>query len=162
MRDVDRDWMSSDRLLDFLVRMEREHEGFRSLGWVLEDRLQRSVRKRMSAGATHMAGFAQEPLHWVAVFVDVRGARVEYFDSKGDAPSRALRIELERVAESLGFTLFVGSMVHQRGASKCGSYVCYYIQRRLEGIPFEHFERARIPDEDVARRRAEFVSDSRE
>lgn len=104
--------------------------------------------------------------HWVAVFVDMRGKDsqdwvVEYFNSTGEAPPKAvirwqenarnqlLEFRKEELNESGDVkTVSVTDLEHQNSKSECGLYAMYYIRKRLEGENSrDFFFRKIIPDE---------------
>ena len=102
--------------------------------------------------------------HWVAVFVDARPPpgelwTVEYFNSAGNPPGRAIIDWMERArarlieyrarpgASPAVISVPVTRVRHQYSRTECGLYALYYIRRRLEGAPFEAFARERIPDQ---------------
>lgn len=99
--------------------------------------------------------------HWVAVFVDGRPAAaapwtVEYFNSSGNPPPRAMVHWMERARAGLAAarggpvrSLPVTDVDHQESRTECGVYALYYIRRRLEGTPPEFFTRNVVPDADM-------------
>jgi len=103
--------------------------------------------------------------HWMAFFVDMRSANgpwtVEFFNSSGNAPlteyadwMEKTKIELEQIIakRSLPVSEVVCKRVclrHQRSRTECGVYSLFYIYCRLMGMPVEHFQRNRIPDETM-------------
>jgi hypothetical protein len=110
--------------------------------------------------------------HWVCVFVDARDGRgksadspvtVEYFNSAGNPPPRAMTRWMESAREKLigagdikgrgavahVETKVVTSVAHQRGDTECGLYALFYIRSRLEGRAPSAFEADRIPDAEM-------------
>jgi hypothetical protein len=97
--------------------------------------------------------------HWVAVFVDCRDARawsVEYFNSAGNPPPKAMVGWMERqrarLADYAGaaanvVAVPVTDMDHQESQTECGLYALFYIRRRLEGTPYQFFFEHRVADE---------------
>lgn len=115
--------------------------------------------------------------HWVCVFVDARDGRggsaaapvtIEYFNSAGNPPPRAVTRWMEAAREKLlgageirgrgpvahVETKVVTSVAHQRGDTECGLYALFYIRSRLEGRPPAAFEAERIPDSEMKKFRA--------
>jgi hypothetical protein len=111
-------------------------------------------------------------LHWVAVFVDCRGAgpwTVEYFNSAGRPPPRPMvawcektRARLAEYRAGLGGpaagagaeAVPVTDVDHQESQTECGLYALYYIRRRLEGTPHTFFADRPIPDDAMTAFRA--------
>lgn len=98
--------------------------------------------------------------HWTAVFVDCRAPdgepwTVEYFNSAGNPPPRAMAAWMERTRADLAEwragrgpveAVPVTDVDHQESMTECGLYALYYIRRRLEGAPYTDFCEAPIPD----------------
>lgn len=119
--------------------------------------------------------------HWVCVFVGARDTKpeaekrklmaegkptgcpisVEYFNSAGNPPPRAVgrwmeetRDDLIRAEGAAGtnrpvITKAVTSVKHQRSDTECGLYALFYIRARLEGRPVSDFEGRRISDDEM-------------
>lgn len=104
--------------------------------------------------------------HWVCVCADFRGAdlwTIEFFNSSGNPPPRAVVRWMERQATNLRAasdrgqlerraveTRVVTTLTHQRGDTECGVYALYYLRARLEGTPSEAFARNRVSDKEMA------------
>ena len=106
--------------------------------------------------------------HWVCAFADMRGlptpARpwtVEYFNSAGNAPPRAVTKWLARASDELIEALAaegaadaarcvkvasVTKVTHQHSKTECGLYTLFYIRARLEGNPADMFLREKVTD----------------
>lgn len=94
--------------------------------------------------------------HWECVFVDTVGHTVEFFDSASNEVSPEITkwlvesaLELSRVSKQKYRDVVVTSMEHQRSESECGVYALFYILSRLSGVPYQFFERTRVPDKDM-------------
>ncbi|MFA6165775.1 MAG: Ulp1 family isopeptidase [Gemmatimonadaceae bacterium] len=102
--------------------------------------------------------------HWVAVFVDCRAPpwTVEYFNSAGNPPPRAMVGWMERTRARLlegsagaqVFSVPVTDMDHQESQTECGLYALFYIRRRLEGTPYRFFFEQKVPDDAMTKFRA--------
>lgn len=102
--------------------------------------------------------------HWVAVFVDCRSApwSVEYFNSAGNPPPRAMVGWMERTRARLiehrrggeVASVAVTDVDHQESQTECGLYALFYIRRRLEGTPYTFFVEQRVPDDAMTAFRA--------
>lgn len=123
--------------------------------------------------------------HWVCIFVDMRSRRqggeevngwtIEYFNSSGNPPPRAVTRWMEHQAESLQYTfgpassaakpnftvrtLAVTSVSHQQSKTECGVYALYYIRSRLEGVPLTMFAEELVPDSAMLEFRKHLFSD---
>jgi hypothetical protein len=102
--------------------------------------------------------------HWVAVFVDCRlptGSpwSIEYFNSAGHTPPNIMidwmesrRAILNKYRNSKNqlnnevITVSVTNIDHQESQTECGLYALFYIRRRLEGVPYDFFNKQLVPD----------------
>lgn len=102
--------------------------------------------------------------HWVAVFVDCRlppGSpwSIEYFNSAGHTPPDIMSHWMERHRAILDkyrngenqlnnevITVSVTNIDHQESQTECGLYALFYIRRRLEGTPYNFFNKQLVPD----------------
>lgn len=113
--------------------------------------------------------------HWVCVFVDMRPPpgtpwTVEYFNSAGNAPPRAMTRWLARTCDVLieareagpagARAVTVTSVTHQRSRTECGPYTLYYLRARLEGVPAEAFTEQRTTDQEMVEFRRHLFSSS--
>jgi Ulp1 family protease len=80
--------------------------------------------------------------HWVAVYIDVLGGTVEYFDSVGEPPTRNIKRVLSFLCRELTgkckltqFKTVINSKKFQIENTECGIYSIYYIVSRILGIP---------------------------
>ena len=102
--------------------------------------------------------------HWVCVFADMRQKAnwtIEYFNSSGNPPPKAVTRWMETQANNLRErfqnwsqpptvkTVVVTSVAHQKGDTECGLYTLYYIRARLEGHPASAFAEDKVPDSDM-------------
>lgn len=94
--------------------------------------------------------------HWVAIFVDLAGKSVEYFDSAGQNPQPEIIEFLIDTAATLnsitegGFKdICVTRMRHQKKNTECGVYSLFYIISRLNDVPYRFFEHTHVPDEEM-------------
>jgi len=106
--------------------------------------------------------------HWVELFVDARPPpgepwTVEYFNSAGNPPPKAIVKWMERTRDDLARyratlpgcedkkkcpveSISVTSVDHQDSQTECGVYTLYYIRRRLEGTSYKFFFEEFVPD----------------
>lgn len=97
--------------------------------------------------------------HWVCLLVDMRPPAepwtVEYFNSAGNPPPRAVTRWCETTADELREhrgaagevrTLAVTDVAHQKSRTECGLYALFYIRARLEGRPASFFAKEKVPD----------------
>lgn len=81
--------------------------------------------------------------HWLAVFIDNKEKKVDYFDSLGKLPNKNIASFLKHF-NTYQFTF--NKKAHQKGGSNCGPYSCYFIIERLKGKSFETITKKLIPD----------------
>ena len=107
--------------------------------------------------------------HWVCVFVDMRPAdapwTVEYFNSAGNSPPRAMTRWLAGTCDALieerkkdrpaapaadlARAVAVTSVTHQKSKTECGPYTLFYIRSRMEGNPYTMFTEQRTSDREM-------------
>lgn len=93
--------------------------------------------------------------HWVALFADITGGKIYYFDSYGFPPEKEIETLITRFMDQgrrMGKRMQWrrNTREHQRKNSECGVYCLYFIIRMLEGADFgREFLSRRIPDEEI-------------
>jgi hypothetical protein len=93
--------------------------------------------------------------HWMALFVDIPGETVEFFNSSGNDPQVAWVDWMVKTAEELrqcgkkAKLIKVSSIRHQNSKTECGVYSLFYIWSRLNGIPCDVFLKHKINDDHI-------------
>ena len=105
----------------------------------------------------------QSGSHWVAMFCDVKGGYVGYWDSYGMKPSPEIVVLMDRLkqqAKDLGHDLEIkiNKTRHQYKNSECGVYCIYFITSLLDGKEFEDVVQTIVSDDDMNAKRKDFFN----
>ncbi len=89
--------------------------------------------------------------HWVALYVDLKGMRVYYFDSYGEKiPRRIMKFvkTVQEQSQRFGqrYSFEENKRRHQYSESECGMYCLFFITRMLLDVPFSFFQNNKISD----------------
>ena len=93
--------------------------------------------------------------HWVALFIDIPGKKMSYFDSEGGrCPTRIKKIyhNLKKKSSNKDFKFDSNyGIIHQKKNSECGIYCIFFILQMIENNNFNYFkDRNRIiSDEEM-------------
>jgi Ulp1 protease family, C-terminal catalytic domain len=110
--------------------------------------------------------------HWNAMFCDLKKGHIYFFDSYGVDPNQEtqehMKLLKEVVQELCSETatisynhnklcnkvnMKVNDKRHQFKGSECGVYSIHFIENMLDGISFEEASNARIPDDEINKKR---------
>ena len=96
-------------------------------------------------------------IHWFCIFGDFKKKNnytLEYFNSSGDPPLPEINKWLYKIKNIISKKMstfinvvYVNKFNHQTDNSSCGVYCLYYIWCRINNIPYEYFQKFRVPDE---------------
>jgi hypothetical protein len=85
--------------------------------------------------------------HWVAVFIDNKKKKVEFFDSLGQVPNKYM---LDFLKHFKDYTFRHNEKQHQKNSSvQCGVYVCYFIIQKLKGKTFDQINSKIITESKI-------------
>lgn len=85
--------------------------------------------------------------HWVAVFIDNKKKKVEFFDSLGEIPNKYILDFLRHFGD---YTFRWNDIQHQKNSSvQCGVYVCYFIIQKLKGKTFDQINSKLITEKKI-------------
>ena len=85
--------------------------------------------------------------HWVAMFIDNKKKRVEFFDSLGNVPNKYILDFLRHFGD---YTFRWNNIQHQKNSSvQCGVYVCYFIIQKLKGKTFDQINSKLITEKKI-------------
>lgn len=85
--------------------------------------------------------------HWVALFIDNKKKKVEFFDSIGKVPNKYILDFLKHFGE---YTFRWNDKQHQKDTSvQCGVYVCYFIIQKLKGKTFDQINSKLITESKI-------------
>lgn len=103
--------------------------------------------------------------HWMALFVDITGGTVEFFNSSGNNPQPAwvdwmvkTKSQLEALDRPCKL-IKVSTIRHQNSKTECGVYSLYYIWCRLNGISYDVFLTKKISDDHIFHFRQHLFAD---
>ena len=163
----------------FLYRLEEENGTFSSLGWDsamdYTDKPRKAIAKALRVRNPRYLGYVVNTAHagvaghWVAVLVDRLNCRIEYSDSLGSPPSRAVEGLLGKIEhwlnelydlddEPLVYSRHATTVRHQYDGWSCGLHALRFIKRRVVmGESFDQVDACSIPDGQIIEfRSAEF------
>jgi len=105
----------------------------------------------------------QSGSHWVAMYCDVNGGFIGYWDSYGMKPSPEVVVLMDRLkkqAKELGHNLEIkiNKIRHQYKNSECGVYCIYFITSLLDGKNFDEVVKNIISDDDMNAKRKVFYN----
>jgi hypothetical protein len=92
--------------------------------------------------------------HWVALFVDIPKKTLEYFDSVGRPPFPDVTKWMEKAKAGMPNPASwkiapLNRFQHQRENWDCGLFACFYIIKRVQGVPFDAFHASNAPLDDT-------------
>ena len=107
----------------------------------------------------------QSGSHWVAMYCDVNGGFIGYWDSYGMKPNPEVVVLMDRLktqAAELGksIEIKINKTRHQYKNSECGVYCIYFITSLLDGKSFEQIVNNIISDDDMNAKRKDFYNKS--
>jgi hypothetical protein len=105
----------------------------------------------------------QSGSHWVAMYCDVKGGYIGYWDSYGMKPSPEVVVLMDRLknqALELGHNLEIkiNKKRHQYKNSECGVYCIYFITSLLDGKSFEDVVNNIVSDDNMNAKRKDFFN----
>lgn len=99
--------------------------------------------------------------HWIALFIDLKKAHINYYDSYGAKPANNIVRLIERI-RSYEAALYKGSKKfkvkhnwypHQTDEYQCGAYCINFLIESLKGTDFKIFIKNLITDEQMKQKR---------
>lgn len=146
------DWLTNFNILHVLEQYEEAFPHFECLGpstidfdkivdgrCISEEICKLSLKEMKSKGKTdigivfNLATYDQEGSHWVAMYIDIPGKLIFYFDSVGEKAPPEIDVFVKRL-QTPGFIYNHNSGIdHQRGSSECGMYTLFFIVVMLTG-----------------------------
>ena len=101
--------------------------------------------------------------HWTALYTDMKGGKIYYFDSYGSKPPERVRVLMRRLARFYQTGRGIrnpdadyNKMRHQYKNSECGVYSMNFILRMLRGTTLEEVNSIRISDEKINKCRRKY------
>lgn len=93
--------------------------------------------------------------HWMALFLDIPGGSIEFFNSSANPPQAEFAdwlIRMKDQASAAGVKLNINNVCrirHQHSRTECGVYSLFYIYARLNGVPFDYFLKTPVRDQHM-------------
>jgi hypothetical protein len=101
--------------------------------------------------------------HWTALYTDMKGGKIYYFDSYGSKPPERVRVLMRRLARFYQTGRGIrnpdadyNKMRHQYKNSECGVYSMNFIIRMLRGTTLEEVNSIRVSDEKINKCRRKY------
>jgi Ulp1 protease family, C-terminal catalytic domain len=165
-------WLSSVDIYNAMKPYEKEKKDFLFLGPVprdcpvgyqcilsgLDPKTLMESDKKTKIGIIYNLDLHDEPgSHWVAIYMDLKKGRVEYYDSYGSPPEQLIYTFMRQFAEKLDSyyknrkTIYVdyNRHRHQYGGSECGMFSMVFLLQRLQGYSLNDIGEQNLTDKLV-------------
>jgi hypothetical protein len=166
-------WLSTIDIQEVMKQYEKKFKDFHFLGPVPYDcpygitcelttiTPVKLIRARINKlGIIYNLDYHNEPgSHWVAVFIDLLGKSVEYYDSYANRPPKLINKWMEKIQKEIAeyykqpCELKYNRRRHQYGNSECGVFSMNFIMERLNGRSLEEISKKKLTDEQMNRLR---------
>lgn len=166
------EWLNTLHIDDVMSQYEHRYPQFKFLGTVpmdFDDFERFGIRNLnyndlVNSGKTQLGivfnldNHNESGSHWVAMYANLKDAKIYYFDSYGIEPELRVRKLMRRIARfcqtGLGIpdkqiVVDYNKQRHQKENSECGVYSINFILRLLRGDSFEHICASQIPDRKI-------------
>jgi len=180
-----REWLNTIDIRDVMDQYEIKYPDFEFVGpvpmdfdtklgfgqCVVDELCKVKLNNLMAKGDTKLGvifnldNHKQPGSHWVAMYCDVKGKQICYWDSYGVKPSPeivTLMDRLKKQGSDLGYDLEIkiNNVRHQYKNSECGVYCIYFIISLLNGKKFEDVVNNIITDDQMNAKRKDFFNKS--
>lgn len=153
----ERNWLNTSDIENVLYQYEKLDKRFKFLGALPSDfyKIQNidisNFTKYTKIGIIlNLDGYKQNGSHWVAIYIDKKNKKIEYFDSTGSPPNTNIKIYIKDLQKNFpDYKYLQNNYKHQILDTECGVYSIYYIIHRLLGFNFEYITSNIIKDEDM-------------
>ena len=177
------EWLNTIDIRDVLTQYEIRYPEFEFIGpvpmdfdtklgvgqCVVDELCDIKLNSLLSKGDTKLGvvfnldKHTQSGSHWVAMYCDVKGGQICYWDSYGMEPNPEVVILMERLKQQgkeLGYSLEIkiNNTRHQYKNSECGVYCIYFITSLLDGKQFDDVVNNIINDDDMNDNRSVFFN----
>lgn len=132
------------------VDINRVMNKYKKKGWITTiaaDEIPTKILPKVKKN--HSLGFimntakrsARKGVHWVAVYISIKDASVEYFDSFGELPSKLTTQGLKQIMQKLDLPVLykfkINRVQHQANSSdECGYFAMKFLMDRFKKVPF--------------------------
>jgi len=161
-------WLSTYDILYVMKQYEKLYDKFMFLGPVPADCPTKincelsnlNINKLIKSGIDYVGivynldTSNQSGSHWVAMFIDIPNAEVNYYDSTGTVPTPLIKEFIIKMAKKIkgvknNVSVIVNDKQHQHGYSECGVYSMNFILERLDGKTMYDISQMKIPDAEM-------------
>jgi hypothetical protein len=165
------EWLTSIDILDVMKQYEKTYKNFVFLGpspidfdthklygeCVWEELCKFTLKEMKSKNKTkigivfNLDKHTQPGSHWVAMYIDMKGRNIYYFDSYADDAPKEIKalgkkIQLQSETDGKKYNYIENKKRHQWSDSECGMYSLHFIIELLKGTSFNKIESKRIDD----------------
>jgi hypothetical protein len=166
------EWLSSTDIIKVMKQYEKAYKCFDFIGpspinfntrklygeCVWEELCNLNLEKLIKKGITKIGViFNTDPdykpgQHWISMFVNIKKAKIFFFDSTGDPPPKEVKALIKKIvdqghnlANPINFNVDSNEGIeHQYGNSECGIYSIFFIVHMLEDKFTEHYLKTHI------------------
>jgi hypothetical protein len=183
------EWLSSTDIIKVMKQYEKAYKCFDFIGptpinfntrklygeCVWEELCNLNLEKLIKKGITKIGIiFNTDPdykpgQHWISMFVNIKKAKIFFFDSTGDPPPKEVKNLIKKIVDQgdslqkpINFKVDSNEGVeHQYGNTECGVYSIFFIVHMLEDKFTEHYLKTHIlKDEYMEKFRHIYFNDS--
>jgi len=183
------EWLSSTDIMKVMKQYEKAYKCFDFIGptpinfntrklygeCVWEELCNLNLEKLIKRGITKIGViFNTDPdykpgQHWISMFVNIKKAKIFFFDSTGDPPPKEVKDLIKKIKEQghslnkpINFKVDSNEGIeHQYGNTECGIYSIFFIVHMLEDKFTEHYLKTHIlKDEYMEKFRHIYFNDS--
>ena len=177
------EWLNTIDIRDVMNQYEIKHPDFEFVGpvpmdfdtklgfgqCVVDELCKMKLNNIMAKGDTKLGVIfnldkhTQSGSHWVAMYCDVKGRFIGYWDSYGMKPSPEVVVLMDRLKQQgkeLGYDLEIkiNTTRHQYKNSECGVYCIYFLTSLLDGKDFNEIVENIISDDEMNAKRGDFYN----
>lgn len=169
-------WLSTSNMTNIFKQYEVDIPDFEYIGTVPIDynefeeaRIDNEKLQKLYSKGVRKIGMIinldmhwQNGSHWTALYADLDGGKVYFFDSYGHKPHENIRKTMKVIATFIQsknkyVILDYNKNRHQYGNSECGVYSSYFIESMLKGSKFDELcHMNKIPDSYVNKLRSKY------
>jgi len=161
-------WLSTYDILYVMKQYEKLYDNFMFLGPVPADCPTKincelsnlNINKMIKSGIDHVGIIYnldtsnQDGSHWVAMYIDIPHAEINYYDSTSNFPTPLIKNFIVKMANKIkrvkkNINIIVNDKEHQKGYTECGMYSMNFLLERLAGKTMYDISQMKIPDAEM-------------